>query len=96
MPKRQLWPDSTADDALTPKQMRAMQFLDDSVRAGLVPAEQASTVLDPMIRRGQVAGARKRITAARMQALHEADGSEHGDPQARDQAAHPLDADKPR
>lgn len=55
------------DDALRPDQMRAMQTLDDTLRAGLVGPEAARRI-EALIRHGHVPGALKRITEARRQA----------------------------
>lgn len=52
------------DDELDPSQMAAMQSLDDARIAGRITAEDFRTI-EVVIRRGHVAGARKRLTEAR-------------------------------
>lgn len=49
---------------LTPAQAAVMQAVDDARRIGEINDEQA-TEIEHVIRRGQVAGARKRLTRAR-------------------------------
>lgn len=53
-----------SDDELSASQMAAMQSLDDARRAGHVTEDDFRTI-EVVIRRGHVAGARKRITEAR-------------------------------
>lgn len=56
--------DLPGDDELDPRQLAAMQSLDEALRAGEVRPADAREI-EVVIRRGQVAGARKRLTAAR-------------------------------
>lgn len=56
--------DLPGDDELDPRQLAAMQSLDDARRAGEVSADDAVTI-EIVIRRGHVHGARKRLTEAR-------------------------------
>lgn len=56
--------DLPTDDELKPAQLAAMQSLDDARRAGLITAADFRTI-EVVIRQGHVAGARKRLTAAR-------------------------------
>lgn len=51
-------------DDLTADQVAAMQTMDDARREGVLSDEQARFI-EAMIRRGQTAGARKRVTLAR-------------------------------
>lgn len=52
------------DDELKPRQLAAMQSLDDARRTGQI-TEQDFAEIEVVIRRGHVHGARKRITAAK-------------------------------
>lgn len=51
-------------DDLTADQLSAMQTMDDARREGVLP-EKDARFIEKMIRRGQTAGARKRVTQAR-------------------------------
>ena len=51
-------------DNLTPKQVAAMQTMDDARRAGVLSDDQAQEI-EQLIRAGHVYGARKRVTEAR-------------------------------
>ncbi|MBO0826779.1 MAG: hypothetical protein J2P24_03275 [Streptosporangiales bacterium] len=51
-------------DGLNADQLAAMQTMDDARREGVLSDEQAR-VIEAMIRRGQTAGARKRVPLAR-------------------------------
>lgn len=51
-------------DDLNADQLAAMQTMDDARREGVLSDDQAS-LIEAMIRRGQTAGARKRVTRAR-------------------------------
>lgn len=51
-------------DDLTADQVAAMQTMDDARREGMLSAE-STKLIEAMIRRGQTAGARKRVTQAR-------------------------------
>lgn len=53
-----------SDDELKPRQLAAMQSLDDARRAGHI-TEQDFREIEVVIRRGHVYGARKRITEAK-------------------------------
>ncbi|MQA79975.1 MAG: hypothetical protein GEV10_16080 [Streptosporangiales bacterium] len=56
--------DLATDDDLDAQQLAAMQSLDEARRADEVTASDA-VVIERKIRIGRVAGARKRLTAAR-------------------------------
>lgn len=51
-------------DDLTADQVACLQSLDDARRGGLI-SEQDAAVIEPVIRAGHVAGARKRLTDAK-------------------------------
>lgn len=51
-------------DDLNADQVAAMQTMDDARRAGVLSQDEAQAI-ETMIRRGQTAGARKRVTRAR-------------------------------
>lgn len=51
-------------DNLSPKQVAAMQTMDDARRAGVLSDDQAHEI-EELIRAGHVYGARKRVTEAR-------------------------------
>lgn len=53
-------------DDLSPKQVAAMQTMDDARRAGVLSEAQAREI-EELIRAGHVYGARKRVTEARKQ-----------------------------
>lgn len=53
-------------DNLSPKQVAAMQTMDDARRAGVLSDDQAQEI-EKLIRAGHVYGARKRVTQARKQ-----------------------------
>lgn len=53
-------------DNLNPKQVAAMQTMDDARRAGVLSEDEAQEIED-LIRAGHVYGARKRVTQARKQ-----------------------------
>lgn len=56
-------------DNLSPKQVAAMQTMDDARRAGVLSEDEAHEI-EQLIRAGHVYGARKRVTQARKQLHH--------------------------